>query len=139
MIADQIDAITEKEKRIASHSYALACFEDILTNGETINEGVIEYRYGDYASPEYAMVFDALIAMIDEDYPNKREGNWIVKIHAGSRGYFENQITGCSGMLIFDGKKLDDYDGVYELPKPVIRAIRDLGYIVDAITTNEEK
>lgn len=132
------EEITEKERRVESHSYTLACFEHTISHkGRKYAISEIDYRCCDAASPEFKLALDALIAMIDEDYPNKRIGNWIVKIHAGNRGYFENQRTGCSGMLIFDGKKLDDYDGVYELPKLVIQALRELGYTVDAITANE--
>ena len=65
-----VDTITEKERKIASHRYALACFEDILTNGETIDEGNIAWINDGWASPEYAMVFAALIAIVDEDKPS---------------------------------------------------------------------
>ena len=48
------------------------------------------------------------------------------------RGYFEHNELGdnCVGGLLFEGKGLIDYDGVFELPKEVIQAIRDLGFYV---------
>lgn len=48
------------------------------------------------------------------------------------RGYFEHNEFGdnCAGELLFEGNDLTDYDGVFELPKEVIQAIRDLGFYV---------
>ena len=61
--------------------------------------------------------------------------NWKVVIgHDPNRpeqGYFENQLSGTEGELTFEGKTLVDYDGVFELPKSVILAIRQLGFIVE--------
>lgn len=77
MIANQIDTITEKERRIASHYYALVCFEDIIQNrGESAAKYEIAYRNYGFASPEYAMVLDSLIAMADED-EKPRELTWL--------------------------------------------------------------
>ena len=45
-------------------------------------------------------------------------------------GWFEHHTRGdeCGGGLWFDNElRLIDYDGVFELPKEVIQAIRDLG------------
>jgi hypothetical protein len=52
---------------------------------------------------------------------------------AEKRGYFEHQDYGedWGGGLWFEGKDLIDYDGVFELPRAVVRGIRELGYIVD--------
>lgn len=49
------------------------------------------------------------------------------------RGYFEHEEYGdeYGGGLWFEGKNLVDYDGVFELPKEVIQALRDLGFYVD--------
>lgn len=48
------------------------------------------------------------------------------------RGYFEHNELGdnCAGELLFDGLRLIDYDGVFELPKEVIQALRDTGFYV---------
>ena len=50
-------------------------------------------------------------------------------------GYFEHVEEGGGGELLFfteDGKlHLEDYDGVFELPRDVIAALRDFGIIVD--------
>lgn len=69
---------------------------------------------------------------------------WEVKIDsAANYGSFEHDDFGEGGGLWFEvsdqstqgdaGRKLVliDYDGVYELPKDVIEAIRSLGYIVE--------
>ena len=49
------------------------------------------------------------------------------------RGYFEHEEYGdeYGGGLWFEGKNLVDYDGVFELPKEVIQALRDTGFYVD--------
>lgn len=48
------------------------------------------------------------------------------------RGYFEHNELGdnCAGELLFEGKNLIDYDGVFELPTDVIWAVRKLGFHV---------
>lgn len=49
------------------------------------------------------------------------------------RGWFDHEEYGdeCGGSLWFDNNmNLTDYDGVIELPKEVIQAIRDLGFYV---------
>lgn len=50
----------------------------------------------------------------------------------GKTGYFEHVDLGdeCGGGLWFEKKQLEDYDGVPELPKDVIKGIRKLGYTV---------
>lgn len=62
----------------------------------------------------------------------KRSGNWEVTIYPSKhRGYFEHILTGAGGGLWFDNRKsLQDYDGVYELPRHVVIAIRSLGFHV---------
>jgi len=47
-------------------------------------------------------------------------------------GYFEHDYYGedWGGGLWFDDKHLIDYDGVFELPRAVVKGIRELGYIV---------
>ena len=49
------------------------------------------------------------------------------------RGYFEHNELGdnCAGELLFDGLLLIDYDGVFELPKEVIQALRGMSFYVD--------
>ena len=48
------------------------------------------------------------------------------------RGYFEHEVLGdnCAGELLFDGLSLIDYDGVFELPKEVVQALRDMSLYV---------
>lgn len=48
------------------------------------------------------------------------------------RGYFEHNELGdnCGGELLFDGTDLIDYDGVFELPKEVVQALRDMSFYV---------
>lgn len=48
------------------------------------------------------------------------------------RGYFEHNELGdnCAGGLLFDGLRLIDYDGVFELPKEVIQALRGMSFYV---------
>ena len=48
------------------------------------------------------------------------------------RGYFEHNELGdnCAGELLFEGKDLIDYDGVFELPKEVIQILRDMDFYV---------
>ena len=48
-------------------------------------------------------------------------------------GWFEHDELGdeSGGGLWFDGDELMDYDGIFELPMPVIEAIRQLGLTVD--------
>ena len=65
--ANQIETITEKERRIASHYYTLVCFDDMQSAGYNSITGFLEYIESGAASPEFALAMDALIAMIDED------------------------------------------------------------------------
>lgn len=50
-----------------------------------------------------------------------------------NRGYFEHHKFGdnCAGELWFEGTELTDYDGVFELPKEVIKALEGQGFVVD--------
>lgn len=43
-------------------------------------------------------------------------------------GYFQNNNTGTEGGLWFDGLRLSDYDGVFELPKQVYTALVNAGF-----------
>ena len=47
------------------------------------------------------------------------------------RGYFENDETGVGGELLFERRgdviELIDYDGVFELPRPVFKALGEQG------------
>lgn len=61
-------------------------------------------------------------------------GRWETVVNNESnatRGYFENIHNGNGGMLTFEGRRLVDYDGVYELPVAVMTALADLGYVLD--------
>jgi hypothetical protein len=66
--------------------------------------------------------------METNDYTQEaQKGNWIVKVSPSKNyGYFENQISGTSGGIWFQGCKVVDYDGVFELPANVIKALRSL-------------
>ena len=48
-------------------------------------------------------------------------------------GYFQNNNTGTEGGLWFDGLRLSDYDGVYDLPKQVYAALVNAGYNLEDI------
>lgn len=69
----------------------------------------------------------------------------VVKIDpAALYGYFEFPDGSEGGGLWFDrdaNGKLDlvDYDGVYELPKKVVQALRDYGVYVEPLVAGEEE
>ena len=50
-----------------------------------------------------------------------------------NRGYFEHHELGdnCAGELVFEDGELYDYDGVFELPKEVVKAVETAGFFVD--------
>ena len=50
---------------------------------------------------------------------------------AAQYGCFENKRHGGGGGLWFEGLKLVDYDGVFELPAEVIEQLRANGFAVD--------
>ena len=52
---------------------------------------------------------------------------------ASEYGYFQNDITGTEGGLWFDGLRLSDYDGVFELPKQVHVALVNAGFNLEDI------
>lgn len=61
------------------------------------------------------------------------EGTYTVEVDTTARyGYFEHNELGdeSGGGLWFDGKNLIDYDGVFELPMKVIKALRAAGFSV---------
>jgi hypothetical protein len=61
----------------------------------------------------------------------KISGKWHVAISPSSNyGYFEHDTSGRSGGLWFKAKALTDYDGVFELPREVVKALRSEGYRV---------
>lgn len=69
------------------------------------------------------------------------KGDYEVQVDPVAKyGYFEHITRGddSAGGLWFeqDGEhvNLTDYDGVYELPKSVAEALRELGYVVDGET-----
>jgi hypothetical protein len=63
---------------------------------------------------------------------NAQVGNWKVYVSPSTKyGYFENQKSGTEGGLWFEGRKLVEYDGVYELPANVIKALESLGKSFD--------
>lgn len=59
-------------------------------------------------------------------------GGWTIEVDNNAQyGYFEHNKTGTGGGLWFDERKvLIDYDGVFELPEPIISALKKHGYIV---------
>ena len=59
---------------------------------------------------------------------------YTVKIDTAEQyGYFENNNTGTGGGLWFDGLRLSDYDGVFELPKQVYLILTNAGYNLEDI------
>lgn len=58
--------------------------------------------------------------------------NFCIEILSPTKGYFEHETEGdnCAGELWFEGKELIDYDGVFALPKEVVTALREYGWIV---------
>ena len=66
----------------------------------------------------------------------ERIGKWVTYICVASasnscrehRGYFEHDDLGEGGGLWFTDWELVDYDGVYELPEEVVKAIKILDF-----------
>jgi hypothetical protein len=61
----------------------------------------------------------------------EREGsNFSIIVSGGEPVMFEHHELGdeWGGGLTFEGKKLTDYDGVYSLPKGVIKTLKAIGY-----------
>lgn len=53
--------------------------------------------------------------------------NWKVFVSPSTNyGYFENQITEIQGGIWFTGSKVIEFDGTFELPKSVVKALRRL-------------
>lgn len=46
-------------------------------------------------------------------------------------GYFEHDKTGSGGGLCLEDNELTDYDGVACLPKAIVSALREHGFILD--------
>ena len=66
-----------------------------------------------------------------------KNGKWEVKIDkAAQYGYFEHDLHGQGGGLWFENDDLQDYDGVWELPKGVREMIKALGF---QTTTEDEQ
>jgi hypothetical protein len=62
-------------------------------------------------------------------------GDWLIHVDTEKQyGSFENQETGTGGGLWFENNELTDYDGVWELPSKVIKALVVLGFNVDYVT-----
>jgi hypothetical protein len=58
-------------------------------------------------------------------------GAWEVQIDPEQQyGCFENQNSGSGGGLWFEKNRLIDADGTCSVPKNVIKAIRELGFVV---------
>lgn len=70
--------------------------------------------------------------MTTYNFTHKTEnGKWEIAIDkAAQYGYFENMNSGGGGGLWFEQNRMSDFDGVFELPKDVIKAIRQLGFTV---------
>lgn len=66
----------------------------------------------------------------------KRTRTYTVEVDPATRyGYFEHNIYGGGGGLWFEDNddseiELIDYDGVFELPGPVLDILREGGFIV---------
>ena len=67
-----------------------------------------------------------------KEYDNHRVGKWVTYIREDGdkehRGYFEHDDYGEGGGIWFTDWELVDYDGVYELPEEVEKAIKHLGF-----------
>ena len=67
-------------------------------------------------------------------------GNWKVFVSPSTNyGYFENQVSGTSGGIWFEGRMVTEYDGVYELPANVIMALQKLNKTFDAYILPESR
>lgn len=72
----------------------------------------------------------------DADVFKKETRNYTVEVDPANRyGYFEHNIRGGGGGLWFENTEegklgLVDYDGVFELPGPIIDILREGGFIV---------
>lgn len=54
-------------------------------------------------------------------------GNWKVFVSPSTNyGYFESQITEKQGGIWFKGRMVIEYDGVFELPSDVVKALKKL-------------
>lgn len=62
---------------------------------------------------------------------------------AGGNGWFEwfvPELDMCSGgQLLFEGKKLVEYDGVFDLPDEMISFLEKNGYDCEEVKTEEQK
>jgi hypothetical protein len=66
--------------------------------------------------------------MTTHDFTQEAQaGNWKVFVSPSTNyGYFENQVTETSGGIWFKGRMVTEYDGVFELPANVVKALRTL-------------
>lgn len=72
--------------------------------------------------------------MAEYNYERVTVGHYEVAIDKKEQyGYFEHDELGdeSGGGLWFVNNALEDYDGVYELPKDVIKGIEQLGFNAD--------
>ena len=124
-------------------------------NGEEIKaEGPVPFysvSYNEHTDTTEVYAFDSNTLLFtlsgkadDETIEDVMDASWEVKcvvkrydigiFPKENRGYFEHHIYGedKGGELLFDTDgNLEDYDGVFTLPKAVIDGIRELGYTVD--------
>ena len=84
---------------------------------------------------------DLMLATMQGTKRERTIGKWNVTVnHDLARpgyGYFEHNVLGedgGTGGLWFEGRRLVDYDGVFELPSTVKSILADLGYILDEFT-----
>ena len=67
-------------------------------------------------------------------------GKWETVIDPKAQyGAFEHDDYGEGGGLWFEDNALVDYDGVYELPKAVIKGIEELGFNADYAKDDEDE
>ncbi len=56
-----------------------------------------------------------------------QRGNWKVYVSPSTNyGYFENAVTEKQGCIWFKGNKVIEYDGTFELPPSVVKALRSI-------------
>ncbi|MEQ1601291.1 MAG: hypothetical protein ABL885_05925 [Methylophilaceae bacterium] len=66
--------------------------------------------------------------------------NFTIEIdEVNGNGYFEHNRLGdgCAGGLWFEDKILVDYDGVFELPRDVVRVLLEAGHSGDPLVGEE--
>lgn len=64
---------------------------------------------------------------------------WEIGFLEDGTGWFESNVDGTGGNLIFEGKTVIDYDGVFALPDEVVVKLKARGFKVPkSCCVNEE-